>query len=99
MHDLGGGEIQGVRPPSELCFGTSEIEWAYIMYTLQTLSYYKVARFLGLKFDLKRPHLSKKVCRSLCCLVKRWCGLVLALRADFPLDFFNQFILFMFVND
>ena len=27
----------GVETPSELCFGTSEIEWSYIMYTFVTL--------------------------------------------------------------
>ena len=34
------GEIQGaggLRTPSELCFGTSEIEWSYFMYTFLTL--------------------------------------------------------------
>ena len=29
----------GLRLPSELCFGTSEIEWSYIMYTFLTLLY------------------------------------------------------------
>ena len=37
----GKGKIPGLRPPSELCFGTSEIEcsasWSYIMSTFLTL--------------------------------------------------------------
>ena len=33
----GGKTRGGGRPPSELCFGTSEIEWSYIMYTFLTL--------------------------------------------------------------
>ena len=36
-----GGNSGGLRPPSELCFRTSEIEcsalWSYIMYTFLTL--------------------------------------------------------------
>ena len=28
-----GGGGRGLKRPSELCFGTSEIEWSYIMYT------------------------------------------------------------------
>ena len=38
--DKGEGKTSGgpgVIPPSELCFGTSEIEWSYIMYTFLTL--------------------------------------------------------------
>ena len=34
-----GGKFRGVETPSsELCFGTSEMEWLYIMDTFLTLS-------------------------------------------------------------